>query len=184
MRKPLETCMVAIVLAGCVTGQRVSLYDDLAPASRITVEFSEPQTLRAVVDSTEYLVKDVRVVSGLVESVSPDTVVISVYELVTTGPVPHPFLPDRLAIPRDVPTRPSVRRLPEDVVIVAALVAGAGAAFLIYLLVKGTLDVFSPLRFNDDPRASRPCSAFRARHAPCRVRLEPIALDAGQPHEC
>jgi predicted aspartyl protease len=34
MRKPLQACTVAIVLTGCVTGQRVPRYDDIAPASK------------------------------------------------------------------------------------------------------------------------------------------------------
>ena len=161
MRKPLQAWMMAMVLTGCATARRVALHDDIAPASTITVEFAEPQTLRGQVDSTEYLVKHVRVVSGRVESVSADTLVIRVHELVTTGRVPYPFRPDRLTIPRDIPTGPSVNRPSESTIRVTVLIAAVGLLYVVYR-VKKALDNWLPGPDDDGDAQLAPTSSNRS----------------------
>jgi hypothetical protein len=99
-----------IALVGCTTTRHVRPHEEIAPAANVTVVFADARDLRAASDSPAYVVPAVRSLSGRVESVSLDTLVVLVEELAPDSlyrGLPHA---PRLVVVRDTLARVSTRR--------------------------------------------------------------------------
>jgi hypothetical protein len=118
---------IAIATIGCMTTRHVQPHEEIAPAATVSVAFTTPRDLRNVTDSTTRVVRAVRSVSGRVESVWADTLVLRARAIVSDSVPADLRHPVRLLLVRDASARVSVRRLSRARTVVLVLVLATAA---------------------------------------------------------
>jgi hypothetical protein len=147
VRRVVAALLIVTTVSGCVSGRRVPPDYDLVPGSTVSIEFDRPQSLRARADSADYLIAEVRFMTGRLEAVTADTIALRVGEMTPATPSPRPI---RVAIPRDIPMRIHLeprageyrQSKSETGIQIMALAAGATAVVLFILAIKGLRNIF------------------------------------------